>query len=73
MASTERYQRIRAYMVEAVGRTTGDRFARWRRFTSFSKKVQQRVKFGKLIQLLMDEFIGKWIGLFCTAQSFWQR
>lgn len=40
MASTERYQRIRAYMVEAVGRTTVDRFTRWRRFTSFSKKVK---------------------------------
>jgi len=48
MASTERYQRIKAYMLEAVGRSTGDRFARWKCFTSFSKKVRQRIKFGKL-------------------------
>ena len=40
MAVTARHQRIRAIMVQAVGRNAGDRFSTWKRFASVSKKVR---------------------------------
>lgn len=39
LAVTERHKRIKAIMVQALGRNAADRFACWKRFTSVSKKV----------------------------------
>eukprot|EP00903_Cladosiphon_okamuranus_P012921 g12064.t1 len=40
LALTARHQRIRAIMIQALGRESGDRFAAWKRFTSVSRKVK---------------------------------
>lgn len=42
LAVTARHKRIKAIMFQAVGRSAGDRFATWKRFTSVSKKVKAR-------------------------------
>lgn len=39
MAVTARQQRIKDIMLQALGRHTDERFSRWKRFASLSKKV----------------------------------
>lgn len=41
LAVTARHQRIRGFMIQALGRNAGDRFSTWKRFTSVSKKVEK--------------------------------